>query len=98
PGRSAFDFIAFLPHAIPNIVFSVGVLLFVLYAVQRIVSLYGTLWLLVFLLVIARLSYATRMTNGTLLQVHRDLEEAATVSGGVSGHVVRSVLVPLLTL
>jgi len=97
PGRSAFDFIAFLPHAIPNIVFSVGVLLFVLYAVQRIVSLYGTLWLLLFLFVIARLSYATRMTNGTLLQVHRDLEEAATVSGGASGTVLRSVLLPLLT-
>jgi iron(III) transport system permease protein len=97
PGRGVFDFIAFLPHAIPNIVFSVGVLLFVLYAVQRIVPLYGTLWLLLFLFVIARLSYATRMTNGTLLQVHRDLEEAATVSGSASGTVLRSVLLPLLT-
>jgi iron(III) transport system permease protein len=97
PGRSAFDFIAFLPHAIPNIVFSIGVLLFVIYAVQRIVPLYGTLWLLLVLFVIARLSYATRMTNGTLLQVHRDLEEAATVSGGASGTVLRSVLLPLLT-
>ena len=72
-------------------------LLFVFYAVQRIVPLYGTLWLLLFLFVIARLSYATRMTNGTLLQVHRDLEEAATVSGGASGTVLRSVLLPLLT-
>jgi iron(III) transport system permease protein len=97
PGRSAFDFIAFLPHAIPNIIFSIGVLLFVIYAIQRIVPLYGTLWLLLFLFVIARLSYATRMTNGTLLQVHRDLEEAATVSGGASGTVLRSVLLPLLT-
>jgi iron(III) transport system permease protein len=97
PCRGVVDFIAFLPHAIPNIVFSVGVLLFVLYAVQRIVPLYGTLWLLLFLFVIARLSYATRMTNGTLLQVHRDLEEAATVSGGASGTVLRSVLLPLLT-
>ncbi len=97
PGRSAFDFIAFLPHAIPNIVFSVGVLLFVFYAVQRIVPLYGTLWLLLLLFVIARLSYATRMTNGTLLQIHRDLEEAATVSGSNSGTVMLRVLLPLLT-
>ena len=97
PGRGVFDFIAFLPHAIPNIVFSVGVLLFVIYAVQRIVPLYGTLWLLLFLFVIARLSYATRMTNGTLLQVHRDLEEAATVSGSDSGTVLLRVLLPLLT-
>jgi iron(III) transport system permease protein len=97
PGRGIFDFIAFLPHAIPNIVFSVGVLLFVLYAVQRIVPLYGTVWLLLALFVIARLSYATRMTNGTLLQVHRDLEEAATMSGGATGTVMRRELLPLLT-
>jgi iron(III) transport system permease protein len=97
PGRGIFDFIAFLPHAIPNIVFSVGVLLFVLYAVQRIVPLYGTVWLLLSLFVIARLSYATRMTNGTLLQLHRDLEEAATMSGGATGTVMRRVLLPLLT-
>jgi iron(III) transport system permease protein len=97
PGRSIFDFIAFLPHAIPNIVFSVGVLLFVFYAIQRVVPLYGTLTLLLFIFVIARLSYATRMTNGTLLQLHRDLEEAATVSGSDSGTVLLRVILPLLT-
>jgi iron(III) transport system permease protein len=97
PGRSIFDFIAFLPHAIPNIVFSVGVLLFVIYAVQRILPLYGTLWLLLILFVIARLSYATRMTNGSLLQVHRDLEEAATMSGVAAGTIVTRILLPLLT-
>jgi iron(III) transport system permease protein len=97
PGRNVFDLIAFLPHAIPNIVFSVGVLLFVFYAVQRIVPLYGTLTLLLFIFVIARLSYATRMTNGTLLQLHRDLEEAATVSGSDSFAVMSHVILPLLT-
>lgn len=97
PGRGIVDFIAFLPHAIPNIVFSVGVLLFVIYAVQRVVPLYGTLWLLLILFVIARLSYATRMTNGSLIQVHRDLEEAATMSGVSAGTVVTRVLLPLLT-
>ncbi|HLI20849.1 MAG TPA: ABC transporter permease subunit, partial [Stellaceae bacterium] len=96
PGRGIFDFIAFLPHAIPNIVFSVGVLLFVIYAVQRVLPLYGTLSLLLILFVIARLSYATRMTNGTLIQVHRDLEEAATMSGVAAGTVVVRVLLPLL--
>ncbi len=97
PGRGLFDFIAFLPHAIPNIVFSVGVMLFVLYAVQRILPLYGTVSLLLLIFVIARLSYATRMTNGTLIQIHRDLEEAATMSGVSAGTVVVRVLLPLLT-
>ena len=97
PGRGILDFIAFLPHAIPNIVFSVGVMLFVLYAVQRYLPLYGTVSLLLLIFVIARLSYATRMTNGTLIQVHRDLEEAATMSGVSAGTVMARVLLPLLT-
>ncbi|HXH64311.1 MAG TPA: ABC transporter permease subunit, partial [Mariprofundaceae bacterium] len=96
PGRSVFDFIAFLPHAIPNIVFGVAVLLFALYVVRNVVPLFGTVWILLLVFVIARLSYATRMTNSTLIQIHRDLEESATMSGAPTGAVVRHVVVPLL--
>jgi iron(III) transport system permease protein len=46
--------------------------------------------------VIARLSYATRMTNSTLIQIHKDLEEAATICGAATGDTVRRVIVPLL--
>ena len=45
------------------------------------VPIYGTIWILLFVFVIARLSYGTRMTNAALIQIHRELEEAATVSG-----------------
>ncbi|HKT19970.1 MAG TPA: iron ABC transporter permease [Stellaceae bacterium] len=96
PGRAVFDFIAFLPHAIPSIVFSVGVLLFVVYALQRVVPLYGTLWVLLATFVIARLSYATRMTNGALIQIHRELEEAAIVSGAGLRTILRRILAPLV--
>jgi iron(III) transport system permease protein len=97
PGRGLFDFIAFLPHAIPNIVFGVGILLFTLYIVRNVIPLYGTLWILLFVFVIARLSYGTRMTNSSLIQIHKDLEESATMSGASTGSVVRHVIVPLLT-
>lgn len=96
PGRGVFDFIAFLPHAIPNIVFGVAVLLFALYVVGNAVPLFGTLWILLLVFVIARLSYGTRMTNSTLIQIHKDLEESATMSGATTGAVVRHVIVPLL--
>jgi iron(III) transport system permease protein len=96
PGRSVFDFVAFLPHAIPSIIFGVGVLLFTLYAVQHVVQIYGTLWILLIVYVIARLSYATRMTNGTLIQIHRELDEAATMSGVAGATILRRILVPLL--
>jgi iron(III) transport system permease protein len=97
PGRSFFDFVAFLPHAIPNIVFGVGILLFTLYVVRNAIPLYGTLWILLVVFVIARVSYGTRMTNSSLIQIHKELEESATMSGASTGGVVRHVIVPLLT-
>ena len=54
PGRGGFDFIAFLPHAVPNIVFGVGALLFALFVMQRVVPLFGTIWLLLVVFVVAR--------------------------------------------
>ena len=96
PGRMGFDFIAFLPHAVPNIVFGFAMLLFTLFVLRNAVPIYGTIWILLLVFVIARLSYATRMTNSTLIQIHKDLEEAATMSGVSTGTTVRRVLVPLL--
>lgn len=97
PGRGAFDVIAFLPHAIPNIVFGVAVLLLAIFFVKSAMPVFGTVWILLFVFVIARLSYGTRMTNSTLIQIHKELEEAATMSGAGTGAVVRKVLVPLLS-
>ena len=96
PGRGLFDFVAFLPHAIPNIVFGVGLLLFTIYIVRNAVPLFGSLWVLLLVFLIARLSYATRMTNSTLIQLHKELEESATMSGAPTGTVVRRIVVPLL--
>ena len=96
PFRLAFDFIAFLPHAVPNIVFGVGALLFALFVLQRAVPLFGTIWLLLLVFVAARLSYGTRMTNAALMQLHKDLEDAARMSGASTGRLLRRVIVPLL--
>ena len=74
-GRAWFDLVAFLPHAVPSIIFGVGALLFALYVTGQTVRLYGTVWLLLIVLVIARISYATRMTNSGFIQIHRELEE-----------------------
>jgi len=81
PGREAFDFIAFLPHAVPSIIFGVGALLVTLFVVQRALPIYGTIWILLAVFTIARLSYATRMTNSGLIQIHAELEEQARMSG-----------------
>jgi len=96
-GRAVVDFFAFLPVTVPPIVFSVAALLLALFVSSRGVPLYGTLALLVIVYVIARLSYGTRMTNSALIQIHRELDEAAQVSGAGTVGVLRHVLAPLLT-
>jgi iron(III) transport system permease protein len=96
PGRGVFDAIAFLPHAVPNIVFGLGALLLALYVVGAAVPLFGTLWLLLLVFIVARLSYGTRMTNGSLVQIHRELEEAAAMSGASTARIVSRILLPLM--
>jgi iron(III) transport system permease protein len=94
--RGLVDFLAFLPVTIPPIVFSVAALLLALFALNRMLPIYGTIWILVIVYVIARLSYGTRMTNAALIQIHRELDEAALMSGAGTGQVLRAVLAPLL--
>jgi iron(III) transport system permease protein len=96
PGRAGFDFVAFLPHAVPSIVFAVGALLITLYGVQGAISLYGTIWLLLAVFSIARLSYGTRMTNSGLIQLHQELEESALLSGASRFCAFRRIVIPLL--
>lgn len=94
--RGWFEFLAFLPLAIPAIVFSVAALLLALFVLRGIAPIYGTIWILVLVYVVARLSYGTRMTNSALIQVHRELEESAQICGASTGGVLLRVLVPLL--
>jgi iron(III) transport system permease protein len=94
--RAAFDFFAFLPHAVPKIVFSVAAWLLALFVLRNILPIYGTIWILVPVYVVATLSYGTRMMNGALIQIHRELEESAMVAGAGLAGTLRAVLLPLL--
>jgi iron(III) transport system permease protein len=95
--RAVYDFFAFLPHTVPTIVFSVAAWLLALFVLRKVLPIYGTIWILVLVYVVAMLSYGSRMTNGALIQLHRELEESARMSGAGLAGIVRSVLLPLLT-
>ncbi|MGH7035672.1 MAG: ABC transporter permease, partial [Stellaceae bacterium] len=69
--RAVFDFFAFLPHTVPRIVFSVAAWLLALFVLRDWLPIYGTIWILVFVYVVALLSYGTRMTNSALIQLHK---------------------------
>ena len=59
-------------------------------------SFYGTLFILLVVYVLVRISLTTRVLNGALLQIHKELEEAARVSGMRTFTTLWKVVVPLL--
>lgn len=94
--RLSFDYIAFLPHAVPGIIFGFAALLTALFVIRGPVDLYGTLALILFVYIIQQLPFGSRMTNAALIQVHTELEEAAHASGASMLDTLRRILVPLL--
>jgi iron(III) transport system permease protein len=95
--RYVLDAVAFLPHAVPAIVFAVSGLLLALFVFRQIVPLYGTLMLLLGVHVMNRVSFGTRVTNSALIAVSEELEEAAQVCGGSKSNIVRRILLPLVS-
>ena len=96
-GAAVLDFLAFLPVTIPHVVFSLAALLLSLFVLRNWLPIYGTIWILVLVYVIGRLSYGTRMTNTALIQIHPELEESAQVCGADTGGVLRRIIAPIMS-
>ncbi|MFI5267288.1 MAG: ABC transporter permease [Chloroflexota bacterium] len=94
--RYVLDFGAFLPHALPELIMAVSGLLLALFVVGNFLPLYGSVWLIAIVYIIARLAFATRAMNSALLQIHRELEEAAVAAGLSMARASLKVLLPLL--
>jgi iron(III) transport system permease protein len=94
--RYALEFGAFLPHALPEVILAIGALLLSLFVLGQTIPLYGSVWLIAVVYIVARLAFATRAFNGSLLQIHRELEEAAFVAGLSTFRTAGRVLFPLL--
>jgi iron(III) transport system permease protein len=67
-----------------------------LFVVRGWLPLYGSVWLIAIVYVIARLAFATRALNSSLLQIHRELEEAAFAAGLSVARTAWRVVLPLL--
>ncbi|HXP75076.1 MAG TPA: ABC transporter permease subunit [Stellaceae bacterium] len=94
--RFAFDLVAFLPHAIPNLVFALALVVFALFVVPRGVPFYGTVGIIAAAYVLVRISLTTRVFNGALLQIHRELEDVAYICGMRTLQTLWKVILPLL--
>ncbi len=93
PGRGLLDFLAFVPIAIPGVVLGVS-LMWVYFTIP--LRIYGTIWILLVAYVTRYLPYGIRSLSGGLAQIHRELEEAASVAGARWWPTFWRVTVPLL--
>jgi iron(III) transport system permease protein len=95
PGRRVLDTIAMLPHATPGIGIAFAVA-FVALAFASTIPLYGSVAAIVLAHTVAFVSFGTRTANSALLQVHRELEEAAHTAGASALVALRHIILPLV--
>ncbi|MGH7853788.1 MAG: ABC transporter permease [Candidatus Binatia bacterium] len=93
PGSWILDFLAFVPITIPGIV--MGMSLILLYVAFPI-PIYGTIWVLMIAYVTRYIPYGMRAASGSILQIHSELEEAASASGASWWETFKRVTLPLL--
>lgn len=95
PGRIVVDAIAFLPHPVPNLLFALAIAYFAL-LISNVVPVYGTLYVIIAVYVVCGVSFATRILNNSMIQLHRELEEAAQVGGVSKLRILCKVILPLV--
>jgi len=93
PGAAWIDQIASVPLVFPAIILSVA---FLDVFVNMSIPLYGTLISVIIASSVRYLPYGMRYAFAGTIQIHSDLEEAATTSGATQTKVFLRVLVPLL--
>jgi len=94
--RTLLDTLVFLPHAVPGVVLSIALIIVYLTPPFRYARINGTLVIIIVALVTSLLPLTTRIMNGAVIQIHRELEEACYVSGARRVTAVVRVVLPLL--
>jgi iron(III) transport system permease protein len=93
PGRWILDNIASLPLVFPGLVLGLSIMICYLYLD---IGVYGTIWIMLIAYVTRFLPYGMRYNSTSMLQIHKELEESAAMSGASWGLTFRRVVLPLL--
>jgi len=91
----ALESFCWLPHVMPGILMSLG-LLWIFLATPLRTVLYGTVWGIALAMIIKDSPVTTQAFKAAFLQLGSDLEEAARVAGASWGYTYRRVLLPLV--
>jgi iron(III) transport system permease protein len=93
PGRWLLDNLASLPLVFPGLVLGLSIMICYLYID---IGVYGTLWIMLIAYVTRFMPYGMRYNSTSMLQIHKELEESAAMSGASWGRTFRRVILPLL--
>jgi len=85
------DILSFVPTAIPPIVMVMAILLLYLQT-----PLYGTVWILVIGHITVYLAFGTRTMSSALMQIHKELGDAALISGASWLTSLRKITLPIV--
>jgi len=94
PGRRVLDVLTFLPHAVPSVVLALA--LIYVYLTFDFIPIYGTSLIILVGFVTNYLPFSTRTLSASIIQIHKELEEAGRVSGASSLTVFSRIVIPLL--
>jgi iron(III) transport system permease protein len=93
PGRWLLDNIASLPMVFPGIVLGLAIMILYLYMP---VGVYGTIWIMLIAYVTRFMPYGLRYNTTSMLQIHKELEESAAMSGASWTTAFWRIVLPLL--
>jgi iron(III) transport system permease protein len=77
----------------PGLVLGLAIMVFYL---NFDIGIYGTMWILFIAYVTRFLPYGLRYNTTSMLQIHKELEESAAMSGASWGTTFRRIVLPLL--
>jgi len=96
PGRRVLDIMAFLPNSVPSIMIALALVYLFLTVPWRLVPIYGSVWIISVAVITRYLAFGSRGMHSAVLQLHRELEEAAEVGGVSWPKAFRYIVLPLL--
>jgi iron(III) transport system permease protein len=94
PARRALDLAAWVPWAVPSLILGLGILWAVL--LSPLAVLYGTLTVLILAHIVRGFPFGTQIMGASMIQISRELEEAARVHRATWTSTFRRVWLPLV--